>query len=168
MNGFTRVHRIAWDAYNESSDLEGQVEEYKKTYGHYPDVVLADKKYGTRANRAFLHERNIKYGGTPLGRGRNNGGGGEVSKAVSNKRNQIEGKFGTGKRSYGLDRIYARRTDTSASWIAMIFFVMNIERFIKIIFSFFLLFLGLLRQGSGASPERRLSCATAASCFYLA
>ncbi|MBI5216492.1 MAG: IS5 family transposase [Ignavibacteriae bacterium] len=131
MNGFSRIHRIAWDSYHEASDLPAQIEEYKLTYGYYPQVVLADKKYGTRENRAYMKTHNIIYGGTPLGRPRNDGEGQAVTKAVSNLRNHIEGKFGTGKRSYRLDKIMARRSDTSASWIAAIFFVMNIQTFIK-------------------------------------
>ena len=139
MNGFSRIHSIAWDSYHEASDLPAQIEEYKKTYGYYPQVVLADKKYGTRDNRAYMRTHNIIYGGTPLGRPRKDGDGQAVTKAVSNLRNHIEGKFGTGKRRYGLDRIMARRSDTSASWIAAIFFVMNIQTFIKFLVSSFLL-----------------------------
>lgn len=105
MNGFSRIHRIAWDAYHEASDLPAQIEEYKRTYGWYPQVVLADKKYGTKENRDYMKERKIIYGGTPLGRPKKEGDNQTVTQAVRNLRNLIEGKFGTGKRSYGLDRI---------------------------------------------------------------
>jgi hypothetical protein len=138
MNGFSRIHRIVWDAYNEASDLPAQIEEYKRTYGYYPKIVLGDKKYGTRENRAYMSERNIIYGGTALGRPRSDGRQQAVSKAISNMRNHIEGTFGTGKRRYGFDRIKARRSDTSASWIAAIFFVMNIQTFIKFLFAYFI------------------------------
>ncbi|MHB9013245.1 MAG: transposase, partial [Ignavibacteriaceae bacterium] len=47
------------------------------------------------------------------------------------QRNHIEGKFGQGKNAYGLSRIRARRQDTSESWIAAIFFVMNLVRLTK-------------------------------------
>ena len=141
VNGIARVHRIAWDAYNEASDFQEQVEEYKRTYGHYPAVALADKKYGTRENRAFLKERGIRYGGTPLGRPKKEDAANPLlPKQVTNQRNHIEGKFGTGKRAYGLDCIKARRCDTSASWIATIFFVMNLQVFLKSLGASFLSF----------------------------
>ncbi|MDZ4751824.1 MAG: transposase [Flavobacteriales bacterium] len=41
------------------------------------------------------------------------------------ERNPIEGKFGQAKTAYGLDRIRARLSDTSQSWIASIFLVLN-------------------------------------------
>jgi len=46
-------------------------------------------------------------------------------------RNQVEGKFGQGKNGYNLNKIRARAAKTSESWIAAIFFVMNIVKFSK-------------------------------------
>lgn len=141
LNGYRRIHRIVWDAYNESADLPGQIEQYKAVYGHYPEIVLADKKYGTQENRIFMKERGIRYGGTPLGCSRKDGVcGNKLPKGILNRRNYVEGTFGTGKRSYGLDRIKARRIDTSASWIAMIFLVMNLPLVLKSLGSLFLSF----------------------------
>lgn len=133
-NGFNRIHRIEWDAYNEGSDLQAQIESYKSQYGSYPEIVLADKKYGTRENRAFMREHGITYGGTPLGRPKSDGTRSDhLAKATVNKRNWIEGRFGTGKRSYGLDNIRAKRADTSESWIAATFFMMNLSVLLKLV-----------------------------------
>lgn len=141
MNGYRRIQRIAWDPYNESSDFKEQVEQYKATYGYYPEVALADKKYGTKENRAFMKQHGIRYGGTPLDRPRKDGSRNPLlPKQIVNRRNHIEGTFGTGKRSYGLNRIKARRSDTSISWIAAIFFVMNLPLFLKTLASSFLSF----------------------------
>ena len=138
-NGFSRIHKIEWDAYNESVDLQGQIESYKTHHGYYPEIVLADKKYGTKENRAFMKTRGIVYGGSPLGRPKKDGTRSDLlSKEIVNQRNHIEGKFGTGKRSYGLDCIRARRADTSESWIAMIFFMMNVSLLLKVFGSPFL------------------------------
>jgi hypothetical protein len=94
--------------------------------------VLADKKYGTKENRTWMKQLGIHYGGTPLGRPRKDGTKDLLlPKEVVNKRNHIEGRYGTGKRSYGLDCIKARRSDTSESWIAAIFFVMNLPLFLS-------------------------------------
>jgi Transposase domain (DUF772). len=154
MNGYRRIERIVWDPYNESSDLTGQLERYKETYGHYPEIVLADKKYGTKENRALMRQHGIRYGGTPLGRPRKDGvrHDGLLPKEVVNKRNHVEGTFGTAKRSYGLDCIKARRSDTSSSWIAAIFFVMNLPLFLKSVGSSFLsLFEKALTRSFGRS-----------------
>jgi len=139
MNGFRRIHRIEWDAYNEASDLKEQVENYKTTYGVYPEIVLADKKYGTKDNRAYMKAHNITYGGTPLGRPKNNEKK-QLPKEIINQRNYVEGTFGTGKRSYGLDCVKARSNKTSQSWIAAIFFVMNLSLVLQHAGSFMLYF----------------------------
>ena len=43
-----------WHVRLESKDLPGQVERYRQRYGCYPEKVIADPLYGTRANRRFL------------------------------------------------------------------------------------------------------------------
>ncbi len=45
VNGFTRIDRFSWEAFNESTNLQDQVENFKTVYGCYPKVVLADKIY---------------------------------------------------------------------------------------------------------------------------
>ena len=60
-SGVARVDHISWDAYHEASDLIPQVENYRERYGHYPECVLADKKYGTRENRQWLKEKGIRF-----------------------------------------------------------------------------------------------------------
>jgi IS5 family transposase len=47
------INRLSWDAYNEGIDLKEQVERYKALMGYYPEVVIADKIYGTRENREY-------------------------------------------------------------------------------------------------------------------
>jgi hypothetical protein len=135
-NGFNRIHDISWDARNEALDLQGQVEEYKKVYGCYPEIVLADKKYGSRVNRALMKELGINYGGSPLGRPAEHHK--KLPKRIINQRNHVEGKFGTAKRHFGLNRIMARRPDTSDSWIGMIMLVVNLGVFLNLMSSNFL------------------------------
>jgi hypothetical protein len=54
------------------------------------------------------------------------------------ERNAIEGKFGEGKRCYGLARIMARLKETAESVICLQFLVMNLERRLRVILFFFL------------------------------
>jgi len=130
------INRLSWDAYNEGIDLKGQVERYKALMGYYPEVVIADKIYGTRENREYLRERGIRFSGKALGRPKEE----EKSKEEKRKekeergiRNRIEGKFGQGKNGYGLGKIRAKTKETSERWIGNIFFVMNIVSLMKIL-----------------------------------
>lgn len=133
--GYARIDRFEWDAYNEGCDLPDQVDRYKRLYGHYPELVQVDKIYLSQSNRAWLKERNIRHIGSPLGR--------KPKKVVKSyymkrkdrreaaERNQIEGKFGQGKNGYNLNLIRAKLSSTSMSWIAAIIFVMNLIRYTK-------------------------------------
>lgn len=134
-NGFARINTFSWNAYNESTDLKKQVEDYKSLYGYYPEAVLSDTIYGTRENRAFLKERNIRFVGKSLGRSS------QIpmpyyqkrkQQKERNERNHIEGKFGQGKNGYNLSKIRARKQKTSESWVSCIFFVMNLVALMKL------------------------------------
>ena len=48
------------------------------------------------------------------------------SQVSSGERNPVEGKFGQAKTAYGLDRIKARLSNTSESWVASIILVLNL------------------------------------------
>jgi len=129
--GYARIDTLSWNVYNESSDLIGQVENYKTLHGYYPELVQVDKIYATRENRKWLKERAIRITAPPLGR--KSKALKEESyykkrkrKAEATQRNQIEGKFGQGKNGYNLNQIRATLQKTSESWIAAIFFIMNL------------------------------------------
>jgi IS5 family transposase len=49
------------------------------------------------------------------------------------KRSVIEGRIGTGKRKYGLDRILTKLVETSRTVITMAFFVMNAEKILRLL-----------------------------------
>jgi len=133
------VDHLSWDAFNESQDLTGQVERYKQRFGFYPEVVLADGIYGTRKNRRWLKERDIRFGGKPLGRPK------KVTEAnleeIRQQKRQrrmdersripIEGKFGQGKNGYHLNQIRARLASTSEAWVRSIFLVMNLAALLR-------------------------------------
>ena len=123
IDGISFLDELSWNAFNEGSHMMDYVERYHARFGCYPRELLADKIYCTRANRAALKEKGIKLLAKPLGRPS------AVQKHVSpGERNPIEGKFGQAKTAYGLDRIRARLKDTSESWIACIFLVLNLVK----------------------------------------
>lgn len=135
LDGYARVDHFHRDAFNEGQDLQAQVERFRKLTGKYPELVQVDKIYLTRENRRFLKERGIRFTGEPLGR--------KPAKEIRSRyrkrkerreaaeRNQVEGKFGQGKRGYGLNDIRARLSSTSSSWIGAIIFVMNLIRHMR-------------------------------------
>lgn len=135
VEGFCRIDRFSWDAYNESVDVKMQVEKFRKLYGCYPKVFLADRIYLTRENRSYLKSKGIKIYGKPLGRPPKKDKSASQKyrdKKEAAKRNHVEGKFGQGKRGYGMNNIKARLASTSESWINAIIFVMNLTKLMKV------------------------------------
>ncbi len=139
VDGYSFVDRISWDAYNEGGDLISQIESFKVRFGHYPEWVSADTIYGTRENRAYMKDHGIKYSGVALGRRPPEIREQEKErKKKSRERSGVEGAFGVGKRRYDLDLVKAKKKSTSESWIGMVYFVMNIARWLRVIFCQFL------------------------------
>lgn len=132
VEGYAYLDHLSWDAFNESGDLICQVENYKQRFGFYPASVHADKIFGTRDNRQYLKDHGIRFSGKPLGRPPklSKEEKRELKKGLS-VRNRIEGKFGEGKRKYDLDLIKAKTPRTSESWIACVFFVMNLALWLR-------------------------------------
>lgn len=103
--------------------MKDYVEHYRRRFGFYTQEVLADKIYCIRVNRTLLKELIIKLIAKPLGRPP------AVPIHLSpGERNPIEGKFGQAKTAYGLNRIRARLSGTSESWIASIILVLNLVK----------------------------------------
>ena len=138
--GLAHVDKLHWDAQHEGHDLEAQVEAYKKRYGYYPEVVIADTLYGSRDNRSYLARNHIRFAGKPLGRPpkitpENKD---ELMRMKAQRRPEyreripIEGKFGQGKYGYRLNNIRAKRADTSVAWINSIFLVMNLLILVRV------------------------------------
>lgn len=123
IDGISFLDELSWDAFNEGSHMMDYVERYRKRFACYPKELLADQIYCTRANRAALKEKGIKLLAKPLGRP-----SAESIHVSPGERNPIEGKFGQAKTGYGLNRIKARLTDTSETWIACIFLVLNLVK----------------------------------------
>ena len=135
VEGFSFVDRISWDAYNESGDLIGQIESYRKRFGHYPESVHADQIYRTRENRKYCKNHGIRLSGPPLGR----------PPAKPEKRKEIklqayqdeldripiEGKFGQAKRRFSLARVMCKLARTAETAIMIAFLVMNLEKWLK-------------------------------------
>jgi hypothetical protein len=151
-DGYGRVERLDFEAYNESEDLPKIVERFRERTGHYPKRLLADKIYRTRDNLSYCKEHGIRLSGPPLGRPRKDEPRDRKSEYRDNcERNAIEGFFGTGKRSYGLDVIMAKLQNTSVTVIMVGIMAMNLKRLVL------LQFLWLLHRWPKMRPRLFLS-----------
>ena len=85
--------------------------------------------YRSRENRAWCKERGIRISGPPLGRPKKSVSLEEKKQAQLDARirNEIEGKFGQGKRRFGLNLIMTKLSNTSETAIAISFLVMNLN-----------------------------------------
>lgn len=137
-NGYSRIEKLSWDAFNEASTLVESVERYKARHGYYPEAVLADRIYRNRDNIAYCKKHHIRLSGPKLGRPPANTLMKKAEKNIerldARMRNAVEAKFGEGKRKYGLDRIYAKLKETAECMISMQFLVMNLEHKLRVLF----------------------------------
>ena len=132
VGGFATVDLLSFNTFNEVGCLPGAVEAYHATCGHYPQVVLADAIFWSRANRTYLRELGIEHNGVPLGPKTTRT---KHYKTVLRKRHverqAIEGKFGELKQRYGLSRICTRRPDTQAAQIALTIAAANVQALMR-------------------------------------
>ncbi len=66
--GYGRIEKISFAAYNESGCLIEAIERFKERTGYYQERVLADQIYRTRENRSYCKEQGIRLSGPKLGR----------------------------------------------------------------------------------------------------
>jgi len=128
-DGFTRLEKQSFEAYNESTTLKDVIERYRKRTGRYPERVLADKIYRNRDNLAFCKERGIRLSGPALGRPKKN----EKPDRKQDYRDicervEVERKFSLAKLKCGLGKIYTRLAETSESVIALSILMVNLKK----------------------------------------
>jgi hypothetical protein len=138
VGGYAFIEKKDWEPYNEASGLIPAVETFKNYNGHYPERVLADQIYRNKNNRAYCKEHGIRLSGPRLGRPSVITDKTAIKQQAKDSadRSEIEGKFGEGKNKYGLDRIMARLKDSSESVISMAFLCLNINRRLRVLFTF--------------------------------
>jgi len=135
VDGFSRIEKLSWDAFNESGTLEDTIEEYKRREGVYPERVLADKIYRTRDNMRYCKDHGIQMSGPALGRPPKDK---SIYRAQCRKeqeeageRNCVEGSYGTAKTVYGLENVMMKLKHTSEVDIHMSILSMNMWKMVK-------------------------------------
>ena len=156
-SGLGRIEKISYDAYNESTVLIEAVERFRERTGHYPERLLADQIYRTRANRSFCKTHGIRLSGPKLGRP-------SLTKQSAKERKQeyqdntdrieVERAFSLSKRCYGMGLIRTRLYDTTLTSIALSVFVTNLFKIQSRVLSALLWLIELLMHPSaGFKPE---------------
>ena len=127
--GFARIEKLSFDPYNESTCLQKAVENYKDRTGHYPERVLVDQIYRTRANREYCKGRGVRMSGPKLGRPSKNN---EQDKAIEYQDNvdriEVERTFSLSKRCYGMGLIKTKLEETTTTTIALSILATNLFR----------------------------------------
>jgi vacuolar-type H+-ATPase subunit F/Vma7 len=133
VDGNAFLDHLSWNNFNESGDLENQIELFKSRFGHYPESVYVDQIYLTRSNRASCRNLRIRITAPPLGRPVADDLAAIRKQTLEDAkiRNQIEGKFGQAKRRFSLDPVMTKLANTSETAIAITFLVMNLEALLK-------------------------------------
>ena len=141
VDGYARIERLDFEAYNECEDFFLAVERYRDFYGYYPQRILADKIYRNKKTIAFCKEHGIFMSGPPLGRPPKNDARTQEMKQQEYQdicdRNAVEGQFGTGKTAYALGRIATRLEGTTRTVIAVALLCMNLCKRLRNLLLFF-------------------------------
>ena len=139
VNGLVRLEHQSFDAYNESEQLEQEIERYRQRYGYYPERVLADKIYRNRDNLNFCKEKGIRLSGPALGRPKKD--------AVVDKKQEyqdicerveVERAFSMTKRKFGMGLIRTYLEETSKTMIALSILALNLHRVFCVLFFAFI------------------------------
>lgn len=137
-DGFVRLEKQSFDAYNEATVLKEVIERYKTRTGSYPERILADKIYRNRENLNLCKKLEIRISGPALGRPKKDVIVDKKLEYVDNcDRVEVERAFSLAKRNCGLGKIYTRLKETSQSVIALSIVVLNLRYISKILFTFF-------------------------------
>jgi IS5 family transposase len=136
VEGYTFIDRMSWDNFNESGELIEQIERYRQRFGCYPESVHADRIYRSRENLKYCGRHGIRISGPRLGRPKQEVDPDQrkLMRQDELERNAVEGKFGQGKRRYGLGLIRGKLAETSGSMIGMAILVMNLEKLLREVF----------------------------------
>lgn len=132
VDGYARIERLDFEAYNESEDFWSAVYRFHDRYGRWPERILADKIYRNRQTLAFCKEHGIRLSGPALGKPPRDQ---ELSRQLKKQeyqdncdRNQVEGVFGIGKTAYGLGRVSVRLEQTTRCVIGVALLLMNLMK----------------------------------------
>ena len=137
VDGYAYIEQTSWENFNESQDLYECIREFYRRFGCYPEAILADQIYQTRANKKLCKSLGIRLSGKPLGR-RSKEQQEDDAKQIyqdSCERNVVESRNGNLKRRFGLNRIMCKTDENSKTEMAFNVLAMNVARKLREHFS---------------------------------
>jgi len=139
VDGLAYLEKLSWDNFGEAMTLIEAIERYYERQGFYPVSVHVDKIYRTRDNIRYCQNKGIRLSGPRLGRPPKEPDIAlkKLSRQDELDRIAIEGKFGEGKRRYGLGLIKEKLQETSETTIMINLIVMNLARGYRDLFVIF-------------------------------
>jgi len=139
VDGYARIEKLSWDAFNEGGTLQESVERFKADSGHYPSRILVDKLFRTRENLDYCKLHHIRMSGPKLGRPPKDKALHQeqlrIEREESGERSAIECTFGVGKRRYSLGCVMTRLMHTSEVSVHVAVLTMNLFRKLRLSFT---------------------------------
>ncbi len=135
--GYGRIEKISFEAYNESACLIEATERFKERTDYYPKRILPDQIYRIRDNRNYCKGHGIRLSGPKLGRPSANA---KVDKKQEYKglqsldntdRIEVERTFSLSKRCYVMGCITTKLEEMQLTSIALSVFVTNLFKIQK-------------------------------------
>lgn len=129
-DGVVNIERFSFDSFNESTDFASTIDHYKDVHGVYPDEVLADTLYRTRANIKLCKDLGIKLSGPKLGRRPKHVDPAKrrEEQDAENRRGEIEREFSLIKSKLGLGLVTAKTAETIAVTVDTGVVLANLKR----------------------------------------
>lgn len=131
VDGYLLADHLSFDNFNESTKLETSVTAFQRRFDKLPEYIAMDQIYGTRENRKYLEEKNIRASVKPLGRRKKEKASDPEErwrKRKQRERNRIEGAIGNSKTNHDLGIVRSKTSKTEQSWIQMALLSRNIMR----------------------------------------
>lgn len=129
VDGYLFADHMSFDNYNEGTKLVDSLERFEKRFCKKPDYVSMDHIYGSKDNRDYLKEQNIRAAVRPLGRPKKHSSTHlekRWRRQKQRERNRIEGAIGNSKTKYALGLVRAKSPKTEYSWIQFALMSRNI------------------------------------------
>ena len=130
VDGYMFADHVSFDNYHEGTKLTNSIELFERRFAKKPSYVSADQSFGSKENRDYLKECDIRFAVKPLGKPKKDNAAEKEKrwcKTKLNERNHIEGAIGNSKTKYSLGLVRAKTDKTEHSWIRFALMSRNIS-----------------------------------------
>ena len=129
VDGWIRVECYSVDAYNEAGNLQAMADRFRKSEGHYPSRILADKIYRNCENLTYCKDRGIRLSGPALDRPQKGDDRDKMQDYLDECDHvEVERRFSLAKQKCGMGLSTEKLRETTAHVIAMLVLVLNLRK----------------------------------------